>query len=64
MRLLLEMNTHFEEAIKQNEEIILLIENQDKQNADAIGCQHIIESKKHWKRFVEESNLYSYFFVQ
>jgi hypothetical protein len=58
MYLLLEMNNHFEEAIKQNKGAIQLMKNRDIQNADTIVCQHSFESKKHWNRFVEESNPY------
>jgi len=63
MRLLSEMNNHFEEAITQHKDIIRLIENQDMKSVEVIAYKHIIEPKKHWNKFIEESNPYSHYFV-
>ena len=63
MRLLSEMNNHFEEAITQHKDIIRLIESQDIQSVDTVAYKHIIEPKKHWNTFVEENNPYSHYFV-
>ena len=63
MRLLSEMNNHFEEAITQHKDIIRLIESQDIQSVDTVAYKHIIEPKKHWNTFAEENNPYSHYFV-
>lgn len=62
MRLLSEMNNSFDEAIKQHKDIIQLIENQNVEQAEKLAYQHIIEPKKYWKQFLEESNPYSHYF--
>jgi len=61
MRLLSEMNNSFTEAIKQHKDIIQLIENQDVEQVDRIAYKHIIEPKRHWNQFLEESNPYSHY---
>lgn len=61
MRLLSEMNNSFTEAIKQHKNIIQLIENQDAEQVDRIAYKHIIEPKRHWNQFLEESNPYSHY---
>ena len=63
MRLLSEMNNHFEAAITQHKDIIRLIESQDIQSVDTVAYKHIIEPKKHWNTFAEENNPYSHYFV-
>jgi DNA-binding GntR family transcriptional regulator len=62
MRLLSEMNNSFDEAIKQHQEIIQLIENQDMEYASQIAYQHIIEPKRKWKQFLEEDSQYLHYF--
>ena len=62
MRLLSEMNNSFNEAIKQHKDLIQLIENQDIEHVEQIAYQHIIEPKRYWNQFLEESNPYSHYF--
>lgn len=62
IRLLSEMNNNFDEPIKQHKKMIQLIENQDIENVEQLAYHHIMEPKRHWNQFLEESNPYSCFF--
>ncbi len=62
MRLLSEMEHHFDEAIVQHGRIVEILENKDCEKVEEIVRQHIIEPIKLWDEFVQENSPYYHYF--
>ncbi|WP_428911078.1 GntR family transcriptional regulator [Niallia sp. Krafla_26] len=62
MRLLSEFENHYDEAIKQHERIVEMIEQKDCEHVEEIVRQHIIEPIKLWDKFVQDNSPYLHYF--
>ncbi|WP_338471870.1 GntR family transcriptional regulator [Niallia sp. XMNu-256] len=64
MRLLSEMQHHFDEAIIQHGKIVEILENKDCEQVEEIVRQHIIEPIKLWDEFIQDNSPYHNYFKQ
>lgn len=62
MRLLSEMENHFDEAIRQHEKIVEILENKDCDLVEEIVRQHIIAPIKLWDKFFQDDSPYLNYF--
>ncbi len=62
MRLLSEMEHHFDEAIMQHRKIVDILENKDCDQVEEIVRQHIIDPIELWDEFFEENSPYLNYF--
>lgn len=62
MRLLYEMETSFDQAIREHEEIIRIIENQEVEKVENIVREHITDPIKNWEELYKEESPYAHYF--